>query len=112
METEMWLCLPEGFLSAVTDKNSPDRLLVRARHPDHLRAVLPDHEILMRAGTDYIARVSVPRRELAAVIAERIEKIEYPNFKASVRDPALHDLYAVFWRLHWRYQEEVNAPGS
>jgi hypothetical protein len=84
-------------------------LLVRARNAEHLRSVFPQKEILMRAGTDYVARVSVARRELAAVIVERIEKIDYPNFKASVRDPALHDLYAIFWRLHWQYQREVSA---
>jgi hypothetical protein len=108
----MWLCLPEGLLSVVTDENSPDRLLVRARNPAHLRSALPDHEILMRAGTDYVARTWVPRGELAAVVAERVQKVDYPNFKASVRDPALHDLYVEFWALHWRYQQEVSGSGA
>jgi hypothetical protein len=30
--------------------------------------------------------------------------IDYTNFKNSVQDDQLHDLYSDFWTLHYRYQ--------
>jgi hypothetical protein len=57
-----------------------------------------------------VARVFVPRDEFMRVIAKWIEEISYGNFKDSVDDERLHDLYADFWNLHRRYQEENRRP--
>jgi hypothetical protein len=42
------------------------------------------------------------------VLANRVETIDYGNFKDSVSDPKLHNLYEHFWFLHRRYQDAPN----
>ena len=36
----------------------------------------------------------------------RIEAIDYGNFKNSVKNDELHDLYMNFWKIHSRHQEQ------
>jgi hypothetical protein len=102
----MWLCFNDGFLSAVADKNDQTRLMVRARRKKDLRNVFGDVEIIENAGTDYRWRTFVERKAFAALVATRIETINYTNFKNSVEDHDLHDLYMDFWSMHRRYQEQ------
>lgn len=45
------------------------------------------------------------KTQFAELLARRVSEINYPNFKNSVREDGLHDLYADFWDLHWSYQE-------
>lgn len=100
----MWICFKEGFVSAVQDQYNPDSLVVRARNLRHLEALFPDHEIVMSPDRDYACRVYVSKAEFSALLARKSAAIDYPNFKASVVDRRLHQLYAEFWRLHLRYQ--------
>jgi|SRR5450432_4578212 len=103
----MWLCFNDGFLSAVADKNDPTRLMVRARRKKDLLNVFGEHvEILKDAGSDYRWRTFVDRKAFAALVASRVEKINYPNFKNSVGDHDLHNLYLDFWTKHNRYQQQ------
>jgi hypothetical protein len=109
----MWFCFNDGFLSVVADKHDPARLLVRARRKKDLLNVFGPHiEIVKNAGTDYRWRTFVDRKMFAALVASRIESIDYPNFKNSVPDRDLHDLYMDFWNLHHRYQshDETERP--
>lgn len=93
----MWICLNNAFLSIVTDPESPDMLLVRARRPGDIELVFPDAEVARRPGRDYLYRASIHRDEVAATIACCVLKITYPNFKDSVRNAELHDAYARVW---------------
>jgi hypothetical protein len=102
----MWLCFNDGFLSAVADKNNPARLMVRARRKKDLLNVFGDVEIIENAGTDYRWRTFIERKAFAALVASRVENIKYTNFKNSVGDHDMHDLYLKFWSMHHRYQEQ------
>ena len=103
----MWLCCNDGFLSVVADKNDPTRLLVRARRKQDLLNVCgKDVEVLEGAGSDYRWRRFVDRKTFAQLVAARVEKIDYTNFKDSVKLDDLHDLYMRFWNLHHGYQEQ------
>lgn len=106
----MWICNNDSFVSAVEDKNDNTRLLVRARNKEHLKVLFPDHEIFTNQGTDYAHRVSCSKEEFAKIISDRILSIKYGNFKNSVEDTRLYDLYAEFWGLHWEYQANLNRP--
>ena len=106
----MWIAMTDTFVSAVQDRNDPSRLVVRARKAEHLERLFPDREVTITPEADYVARVLVPRDEFVKVMARRIEEIGYDNFKASVDDERLHDLYADFWSLHRRYQEQDRRP--
>jgi hypothetical protein len=108
----MWFCFNDGFLSAVADKRDPMRLMVRARRKKDLLNVFGDVEIIKNAGTDYRWRTFVDRKAFAALVAARVEKINYPNFKNSVGDQDLHDLYLDFWTMHNRYQQQDSTERS
>lgn len=82
-------------------------LIVRSRKREHLKRLFPDRTVSATPRRDYAFRTSIPRQELADFVSVRIQDIAYQNFKASVRDTALHDLYLDFWGLHLRYQVET-----
>ena len=105
----MWVCLREGFVSAVQDRYDPGRLVVRARNPEHLKTLFPDDEIVLTPDADYAARVFIRREEFVRVVTQRISEIDYPNFKDSVTDRDLHMLYEEFWMLHFQYQAELSS---
>jgi hypothetical protein len=101
----MWICCNDSFVSAVQDYHDPNRLCVRARKREHLQRLFPNAEIIKVPNTDYACRVFVSKKEFADLVTQRIEEIDYPNFKDSVQEPGLHDLYASFWQLHYRFQQ-------
>ncbi len=103
----MWLLCNDGLVSVVSDLHNPDRLLVRARRKEDLLNVCGiGTEVIENAGTDYRFRTFVDRKAFAGQVAERIEAINYPNFKASVVNADLHELYMRVWQLHYEYQEQ------
>ncbi|WP_114944804.1 hypothetical protein [Microvirga calopogonii] len=104
----MWICYNDAFVSAVQHRDDPSRLCVRARKKEHLQRLFPAAEIMEIPSRDYACRVLVSKQEFAELVTRRINEIDYPNFKDSVRDDGLHDLYADFWELHWAYQQHSN----
>lgn len=114
----MWICLNDGFVSIVQVHDQPERLLVRARRREHLRAFLngaPDHtkaflkgaKIATTPGHDYRFRVVLPRGVVAELLAARVLAIDYGNFKDSVKEPKLHHLYST-----WLGQPSPPAAGG
>lgn len=101
----MWIFLNDAFLSAVQHRDKPDSLLVRARRREDLERVFgSDADILALADADYPFRVTVPRADLAARLAQRAETIDYDNFKGSVPEPSRHDAYMAVWSAMRRFQ--------
>jgi hypothetical protein len=100
----MWICLNNAFISAVAIKGNPGHLKVRARKREHLERLFPGYEIAVNKGTDYKYRTVVGKRYLADLVAAKIKDIDYDNFKNSVKDDGLHNLYAGFWEDHYDYQ--------
>lgn len=101
----MWICMNDGFVSAVEDRYDNTKLWVRARNKDHLRTLFPNKTISTSNETDYRHRVQCTKDELADIISNRIKNIDYGNFKDSVKDKKLKTLFGRFWGLHWEYQE-------
>ena len=101
----MWICLNDAFLSIVADHAHPGYLLVRARRQGEIEKVFPDAIVLRNVGSDYRYRAFIPRSQVALALVERLEAIDYGNFKNSVRDADLHDAYYQIWRTMVRYQE-------
>lgn len=100
----MWICTNKGFISAVEADASGVTLKVRARNRKHLEELFPGRQIHEDPLADYRYRTFIPKAIFAEWVKEQALKIDYSNFKDSVRDPKLHDLYADFWSLHYRYQ--------
>lgn len=105
----MWICLNDAFLSIVVDQTHPGYLLVRARRRGEIEKVFPDSIVLRNVGSDYRYRAFIPRSQVALLLVERLEAIDYGNFKNSVRDADLHDAYYQIWRTMVRYQEREHC---
>lgn len=105
----MWICLNNAFLSVVAHRDNPDLLLVRARVPGHIEAVFgKDYKVFTDPAADYFYRAEVPRTAVAQALAGRVEKIDYDNFKNSVKSRDLHDAYLEFWNVMFRLQSRVS----
>jgi hypothetical protein len=104
----MWICLNDGFLSVVADKGSKE-LLVRARRKADLANVIgSEADIQFTPSCDYAWRTYLSRKAFKQIMVDRIDGINYPNFKDSI-SPAnndLHDLYLDFWSEHAGYQDD------
>lgn len=101
----MWICFNNAFVSAIENINNPNMLVIRARHKDHLNNLFPDATVTVTPNRDYRYRIDVTKQEFADMVSKNIMNINYNNFKKSVNDNDLHDLYAKFWTLHYSYQE-------
>lgn len=95
----MWIFTNKGLLSVVKDRDS-DRLLVRARQKGLLQKIAPrPEEVFVDQFADYPHRVFMTRMEFIEAVYEEVHQIDYHNFKASVADPLLGDLYARVWTV-------------
>ena len=103
----MWIFTNQGFISAVTDFNKQGNLLVRARAKEHLTHLFPDAVVQKTSDADYLYRASIPQAEVAGVIAEQIQAIDYTNFKKSIPDDEYHAACSGVWHVMYRYQGEV-----
>lgn len=100
----MWICLNDSFLSIVAHRTKPDHLLVRARVKEHIDKVFPGAKVYSAVGADYAFRTDVSRAKVMEVLAKRVGEVKYDNFKNSVKDDDLHEAYAGFWSIMYRYQ--------
>lgn len=105
----MWLCFSDAFLSVVRDKDDFEVLKVRARKRAHLATHFPHHRILRDDRADYRYRVIASRHDVTRLLIRSIASLDYTNFKNSVKDRELHDLYALWWGDHRAYQEKPEA---
>jgi len=101
----MWFFFSDGFVSVVANMERKGELLVRSRRPEILSNLFPWREILTTTHSDYRYRCSVLKEEWAAIVADRIARIDYSNFKNSIQDQEYHELCERCWGLHWRYQK-------
>lgn len=98
----MWVFLNDAFVSVVRDTRdaSGQRLLVRARRRADLERFLRPHCVFRIEWTedaDYRWRASVPRAAVMAALAERVDSLDYPNFKDSVWDKERAGVYMRVW---------------
>lgn len=103
----MWIFTNQGFISAVADFNKRGNLLVRARVKEHLTHLFPDAAVLKTTDADYLYRASIPQAEVAKVVAEQVQAIDYTNFKKSIPDDEYHAACSGVWHVMYRYQGEV-----
>ena len=99
----MWLFVSGGFLSVVGHRTQPDGLLVRARHPEHIRAVFSEAELIHMPGADYPYRTVVSRDAVQTAMINHIQTMTYDNFKASIDDVEYHNACLDVWRTMWAY---------
>lgn len=94
----MWIFTPKGLLSIVQVKGDASRLLVRARQEGLLELVVPRPEdVFFDRGADYPFRIALTRDEVKALVSAQVDRIDYPNFKGSIRDEQYHDVCLRVW---------------
>lgn len=95
----MWVCVNNGFVSVVEDWNDPNYLIVRARRHSDLRDFMDDvkFKISYTPNNDYRYRARVGREDFEAMLVRAAKKIDYTNFKASVKDEHLSRMYHEVW---------------
>lgn len=106
----MWICLNDAFFSIVASDRDPEVLNVRARRRGDIEAHFPGQEVLAWKGRDYPFRAFVPRHVVAEILASQVRAITYPNFKDSVGDPRLHEVYADVWAVMAGLQRGLRRP--
>ena len=110
-----WIFLNDAFLSIVVDAQQEGNFLVRARLAPDINRVFPRAEVSSDESRDYLFRASIPRIEVVEALADRLELIDYTNFKGSIaaNRHARHDAYLGVWRvmhsLQNRFQRATKA---
>ena len=107
----MWLYTSNGYLSIVAHRVQPDHLLVRARHPNHIRALFPDVEITFMPSADYPFRVVLNRQVVQLAVNDYLAHMEYDNFKASIDDEDYHDTCLSVWKSMRVYGKQHRRGG-
>lgn len=102
----MWLMQNDGFISVVKDWNDPtgQSVVIRARRREFLENQFPDEPIIEMKNSDYKYRIFTTKKKLAFMMVNRIMDIDYTNFKNSVADDELHDMYTDIWAVGYGYQ--------
>ena len=110
----MWICFNDAFVSAVLDPSdkSDNTIMLRARNKKHLKNLLPNNKILEDVGTDYKYRTFLSKTSFANLLSERIMDLDYFNFKNSVENDRLHELYSKIWYAGMNYQLQNEAWGE
>lgn len=103
----MWIFCNDSFLSIVAHREDPDVFLVRARRRGDIEAAFPCYVVTETPNADYRFRAAIPRGVVVDMLAERLESIEYDNFKGSIpfKDGPRHDAYMGVWSVMNRYQQ-------
>lgn len=101
----MWIYLSDAFLSIVQHTKDTSTLLVRARFSEDINRIFPEAQVIVDGGTDYAYRAIIARTEVVKAITEKVEAIDYPNFKNSVKERSRHDTYLEVWDVMYRAQQ-------
>lgn len=95
----MWICLNNAIVSIVEDYAYPTYVHVRGRREQDVRNFLGDYQcpVTQTDDRDYRFRAFVPKFHLSQILAKCVDRINYGNFKASVKDKDLERMYTEFW---------------
>ena len=108
----MWLFLNHAFLSIVDKGGDGSTLLVRARKAGEIQAVFPNADVVLTPTNDYRYRARIDREQIALAIADAVRSIDFPNFKATVKDRKRHEAYMGVWEVMHHYQTQEQQKGS
>jgi hypothetical protein len=111
----MWLFTTSGFFSAVTDKQDPQQIQIRARSRKDLEAVvaitaracMSKAKIIETPEADYRYRVVVHRTEFLTIMIELASEVTYQNFKDAATAAGQGDKpLMTVWSAMARYQDD------
>lgn len=110
-----WLIFNDAAVSVVEHWSDPTILIVRARHQGDIGRFLGPLsrgvKIQRTPENDYLFRAHCSREMVAQAVAARVVKIDYPNFKDSVKDKFRKGVYSSIWSAWLRLQRGVGLYG-
>lgn len=95
----MWVLMNDSYLSVVKHLDKLDTLLVRSRIEGDIQRAIPDAEVYEDPHADYRYRADLPADQFKQAMTRAIDKIDYGNFKASVKDHKRHNVYMQVWKV-------------
>jgi hypothetical protein len=106
----MWVFMNDSFLSIVEDKKDKNQLVVRARIYGDIEAFIEEYNeyytVLETDDSDYRFRAFVPREVVAQKMYDRINSIDYLNFKNSC-GMSRKQWYTRVWSVMFDVQEKI-----
>ncbi len=101
----MWAFTTHGFLSIVQHNAMPGHFQVKARVPDPLEKLWPDHEIEVIDWADYRYRITIGKPEVLPVLLEAIASVDYTSFKDACSSDDIYSLVlSRIWQIMFSYQ--------
>jgi len=104
----MWIFFNDSFVSCVEHKKDHTKIMVRARLQGGIEALFPGVDVERTPDADYLYRAVVSKEDVSKMVSDRIQGIDYPNFKNSVTDNRRHDAYSRVWEVMLQAQEMYN----
>ena len=101
----MWIMGTDFFLSVVRKDCSPGQLLVRARREGDIEKVFGKVEVQKDRTADYLFRARIDEERVAEAMRSELRRIDYGNYKSSVRDRRLHDALLDVWTSMSKLQD-------
>lgn len=95
----MWVLLNDSFLSIVQHREHPEKLLVRSRIKGDIERAIPSAEVFEMESADYYFRAVVDREVVKSALRAAVDRIDYDNFKGSIRDHGRHAAYFQVWSV-------------
>ena len=101
----MWVYISGGFVSAVEHRANHKNILIRARNKSHLvNFIMTDKKIFKTPEADYLYRSVITKRRFEKLLSYHAKKINYDNFKNSIKDEKYHELCTNTWWDAHKYQ--------
>lgn len=107
----MWIMMNDAMFSIVQDTEVSSNLLVRARIRNNIEDVF-DVQAVETTDSDYRFRAYMDRDYVMKIISDRIDEIDYPNFKNSVTEPVLKKAYNQVWSVMYNVQEDLYGASN
>lgn len=106
----MWIYTTQGFLSVVQHNAMPDHFQIKARVPDPLQELWPNHEIEIIDWADYRYRITIEKSDALPVLLGLMEMVDYTSFKnACGGNRIYHTVLAEIWCIMYSYQNKMES---
>lgn len=105
----MWIVSNNSYISVVENRNNRDYFVVRARIKGDLENFFAGEKIEVHetSDSDYRFRTFVKKTDFITQMSENINKINYTNFKDSVKEIDRKSWYTKIWYIMYDVQERL-----
>ena len=100
----MWIVTNTGFVSVVEDCYDKSYVIIRSRQEAHLNAFCDIREgsVGYSPTADYQWRIRCKKTEFAELLMRQAFKVDYSNFKNSIKDDDMKRFAGEVWNAGYR----------